>query len=129
MWDVKKVISTSGVISQAKMHGKTVHVVNLMDHCRAKNAELAQHRQKYKGRVVLRGDNVTDEEGYRAAFPELSVTDGSGKVLGHFFFLSGGRGLQDSRSYVLQIVTSVSVAIHHEVKGSRCGLCRRWCCT
>ena len=43
---------------------------NLMDLCHWKNAELAKHLQKHKGRFVLRGDNVTDEEGYRAAFTE-----------------------------------------------------------
>ena len=41
-----------------------------MDLCHLKNAELVKHLQKYKGRVVLRGDNVKDEEGYRAVFAD-----------------------------------------------------------
>ena len=39
-----------------------------------KNAELAKHLQKYKGRVVLRGDNIKDEEGYRAVFAEQGAS-------------------------------------------------------
>ena len=35
-----------------------------MDLCHLKNAEFAKHLQKYKERVVLRGGNVKDEEGY-----------------------------------------------------------------
>ena len=45
-----------------------------MDLCHLKNAELAKHLQKYKGRVVLRGDNVKDEEGYRAVFAEQDAS-------------------------------------------------------
>ena len=41
-----------------------------MDLCHLKNAELVKHLQQYKGRVVLRGDNVKDEEGYRAVFAD-----------------------------------------------------------
>ena len=67
-WDVKKARSHAEVIM--KMDGKTVHVANLMDLCNLKNAELAKHLQIYKARVVLREDNVKDEEGYRTAFAE-----------------------------------------------------------
>ena len=45
-----------------------------MDLCHLKNPELATHLQKYKGRVVLRGDNLEDEEGYRAVLTEQSAS-------------------------------------------------------
>ena len=41
-----------------------------MDICHLKNAELEAKHQKYKGRVVLRGDIVKDESGSYAVFTE-----------------------------------------------------------
>ena len=41
-----------------------------MDICHLKNAELEAKHQKYKGRVVLRGDIVKDDSGSYAAFTE-----------------------------------------------------------
>ena len=49
-------------------------MANLMDLCHLKNAELAKHLQKYKGRAVLCGDNVKDEEGHRAVFTEQGAS-------------------------------------------------------
>ena len=42
--------------------------------CFLKYAELANRLQTYKGRVVLRGDNIKDEEGYRAVFTEQGAS-------------------------------------------------------
>ena len=41
-----------------------------MDKCHLKNAELEAKHQKYKGRVVLRGDVVGDSSGSYAVFTE-----------------------------------------------------------
>ena len=41
-----------------------------MDVCHLMNAELETKHQKYKGRVVLRGDIVKDDSGSYAAFTE-----------------------------------------------------------
>ena len=41
-----------------------------MDICHLKNAELETKHQKYKGRVVLRGDIVKDDSGAYAVFTE-----------------------------------------------------------
>ena len=41
-----------------------------MDKCHLKNAELEAKHQKYKGRVVLRGDIVKDDSGSYAVFTE-----------------------------------------------------------
>ena len=47
-----------------------VHYASLMDICHLKNAELETKHQKYKGRVVLRGDIVKDVSGSYAVFTE-----------------------------------------------------------
>ena len=41
-----------------------------MDICHLKNAEFEVKHQKYKGRVVLRGDIVKDDSGSYAVFTE-----------------------------------------------------------
>ena len=58
------------VIDQARTSGATVHFASLMDICHLKNAELEEQHQKYKGRVVLRGDSVKDDSGSYAVFTE-----------------------------------------------------------
>ena len=46
------------VIADARNdEGRKVHFASLMDLCHLKNSELDPRFQKYKGRVVLRGDN------------------------------------------------------------------------
>ena len=49
---------------------RTVHSATLMDICHLKNSELEPQFQKYKGRVVLRGDIVKDDSGSHAVFTE-----------------------------------------------------------
>ena len=58
------------VIDEARMTGAKVHFASLMDICHLKNAELEAKHQKYKGRVVLRGDIVKDDSGSCAVFTE-----------------------------------------------------------
>ena len=58
------------MIDEARMSGATVHFASLMDICHLKNAELEAKHQKYKGRVVLRGDIVKDDAGSYAVFTE-----------------------------------------------------------
>ena len=57
-WNLTKVKSKKEVIDEARTSGATVHFASLMDICHLKNAELEAKHQKYKGRVVLRGDIV-----------------------------------------------------------------------
>ena len=47
-----------------------MHFASLMDLCHLKNSELEEQLQKYKGRVVLRGDIVKDDSGSYAVFTE-----------------------------------------------------------
>ena len=60
----------SEVIDGARKEGRKVHFASLMDLCQLKNAELETKHQKYKGRVVLRGDIVKDDSGSYAVFAE-----------------------------------------------------------
>ena len=70
-WNLTKVKSKKKVIDEARTSGATVHFASLMDICHLKNAELEAKHQKYKGRVVLRGDIVKDDSGSYAVFTEL----------------------------------------------------------
>ena len=55
-WQLTKVRNQNEVIA-----GHEVHFASLMDLCHLKNSELEPQFQKYKGRVVLRGDIVKDD--------------------------------------------------------------------
>ena len=69
-WDLTKVRSKKEVIDEARTTGAEVHFASLMDICHLKNAELEAKHQKYKGRVVLRGDIVKDDSVSCAVFTE-----------------------------------------------------------
>ena len=69
-WNLTKVKRKKKVIDEARTSGATVHLASLMDICHLKNAELEAKHQKYKGRVVLRGDIVKDNSGSYAVFTE-----------------------------------------------------------
>ena len=58
------------MIDEARKEGKTVHFASLMDICHLKNSEWEPHFQKYKGRVVLRGNIVKEISGSYAVFTE-----------------------------------------------------------
>ena len=69
-WNLTKVRSKKQVIDEARTNGATVHFASLMDICHLKNAELEAKHQKYKGRVVLRGDIAKDDSRSYAVFTE-----------------------------------------------------------
>ena len=69
-WNLTKVRSKKEVIDEARTSGAKVHVASLLDICHLKNADLEAKHQKYKGRVVLRGDIVKDDSGSYAVFTE-----------------------------------------------------------
>ena len=66
-WNLTKVRSKKEVIDEARSGGQ-VYFASLMKICHLKNAELEAKHQKYKGRVVLRGDFVKDDSGTYAVF-------------------------------------------------------------
>ena len=69
-WNLTKVRSKKEVIEEARASGATFHFASLMDMSHLKNAELEAKHQKYKGRVVLRGDIVKDDSGSYEVFTE-----------------------------------------------------------
>ena len=73
-WDLAKVRSKKEVIDEARTKGRKVHFASLMGICHLKNAELEAKHQKYKGRVVLRGDIVKDNSGSYAVFTEQGTS-------------------------------------------------------
>ena len=68
-WNLTKVRSKKEVIDEARTSGATVHFASLMD-MSSEKSELEAKHQKYKGRVVLRGDIVKDNSGSYAVFTE-----------------------------------------------------------
>ena len=58
------------MIDEARTTGAKVHFASLMDLCHLKKSELELRYQKYKGRVVLRGDIVKKDSGAYAVFSE-----------------------------------------------------------
>ena len=70
VWDLTKVRIRSEVIDEARTKGAKVHFASLMDICHLKNDEVETKHQKYKGRVVFRGDIVKDDSGSFAVFTE-----------------------------------------------------------
>ena len=69
-WQLTKVRNKNEVITEARNEGRKVHFASLMDLCHLKNSELEPQFQKYKARVVLRGDIVKDDSGSCAVFTE-----------------------------------------------------------
>ena len=69
-WQLNKMKSKKDVILEAQREKKKVHFAALMDICHLKNAELEPKHQKYKGRVVLRGNIVKDDSDSYAVFTE-----------------------------------------------------------
>ena len=62
-WNLTNVRSKKEVIAEARTKGAKFHFALLMYICHLKNADLETKHQKYKGRVVLRGDIVKDDSG------------------------------------------------------------------
>ena len=69
-WNLVNVRDQSEVIEETRHKGVKVHFASLMDICQLNNAELEAMHQKYKRRVVLRGDIVKDDSGSYAVFTE-----------------------------------------------------------
>ena len=70
-WQESKVKSKRKAIEKTQKECKTVHFATLVDLCHLKNSELDKKKfQKYKGRVVPRGDVVKDDSDSYAVFTE-----------------------------------------------------------
>ena len=69
-WQLTTVRNKKEVIAEARNEGRKVYFASLVDLCHLKKSELEPQIQKYKGRVVLRGDIVKDDSGSYAVFTE-----------------------------------------------------------
>ena len=100
-WNLTKVRSKKEVIDEARTKGANVHFASLMDICHLKNAELEAKHQKYKGRVVLRGDVVKDDSGSYAVFTEQGSSASqmtATKIIGYHLQIAGFRWTSSRRS-------------------------------
>ena len=94
-WNLTKVRSEEQVIDEARTLGSKVHFATVMDICHLKNADLEAKHQKYKGRVVLRGDIVKDDSGTYAVFTEQGSSASqmtAAKIMDIIFRLPGCDG-------------------------------------
>eukprot|EP00973_Karenia_brevis_P011602 1570967-Karenia_brevis.AAC.1 len=64
----------SDVQKAADLKNEETHFGELMSLCFLKGAELDVKQQKYKGRVVFRGDKVKDQHDYLAVFSEQGTS-------------------------------------------------------
>ena len=71
VWDEENPRGLCDVIEEAKRLNKQIHIGRLFDICVEKSSELERDKRKYKGRVVFGGNDVRDEFGLAAAFPEM----------------------------------------------------------
>ena len=69
-WNLSRVRNKSEVIEEARRKDVKVHFASLINICHLKNSELEKKHQKYKERVVLRGDIVKDDSCSYAVFTE-----------------------------------------------------------
>ena len=104
-WNLTKVRSKKEVIDEARTSGAKVHFAPLMDTCYLKNAELEAKHQKYKRRVVLRGDIVKDDSGSYAVFIHrtriISFLNDSSNSHGYHLQISRLRWTSSGRSICL----------------------------
>ena len=103
-WNLAKVRSKSEVIDEARTSGAKVHFASFMDICRLKNAELEAKHQKYKGRIVLRGDIVKDDAKSYAVIHRtriISISNDSSESHGYHLQIARLRWTSSRRSICL----------------------------
>ena len=125
-WNLTKVRSKKEVIDEARMSGATVHFASLMDICHLKNAELEAKHQKYKGRVVLRGDIVKDDSGsYAVLFTEQGSSASqmiAAKINGYHLQIARLRWTSSGRS--ISLYPSETGRCSQIVQNSKIGVSR-----
>ena len=107
------------------MKGREVHYAPLMDFCHLKNSELEPQFQKYKSRVVLRGDFVKDDSDSYAVFTGtriISIPNDSSKSHGYPLKIAWLRRTSSRRSirlYSGQNGRCINVIKNSKVRVSR----------
>ena len=80
---------------------------SLMDLCHLKNSEFEHQYQKYKGRVVLRGDIVKDDSGSYAVFTEQGSSASQTTAAKVMDIISRLPGVQDKQLKEFGVGTNV----------------------
>ena len=124
-WNLTKVKSKKQVIDETRTSGTTVHFASLMDICHLKNAELEAKHQKYKGRVVLRGDIVKDNSGSYAVFTEQGSSASQMTAAKIMDIISRLPGCDGQAADALSAYTQVKMEDAHKLlKNSKIGMSR-----
>ena len=84
-----------------------------MDLCQLKQAERPKHLQKYKGRVALWEENVTDNDGYKAVCTEQGASRRQQNVWIHTFQTSWSDRRNQRRG--ISAYTQVNLAESHRL--------------
>ena len=124
-WNLTKVKSKQEVIDEARTSGAKVHFASLMDTCHLKNAEFEAKHQKYKGRVVLRGDIEKDDSGSYAVLTEQgSSATQMDSSKSHGYHLQTARLRRTSSGRSISLYPSENGRCSKIVKNSKIGVSR-----
>ena len=125
-WNLTKVRSKKEVIDEARTSGATVHFASLTDICHLKNAELDAKHQKYKGRVVLRGDIVKDNSGSYAVLTEQGSSASQMTAAKIMDIISRLPGCDGQAADAVSAYTHVKMEYAHKLlKNSKIGVSRQ----
>ena len=114
-WDLKKVRSKSEVIDEARTKCAKDHFASVMDICHLKNAELETKHQKYKARIVLRGDIVKDDSGSYALFIEQGSSASQMTAAKVMDFISRLPGCSGQATDAVSAFTHVTMEDSHKL--------------
>ena len=73
-WDDETACDADELTRQSKILSKDIKVAELLILCGIKHAELDESKQKYKGRIVYRGETVMTQNGDIVLFTEVSTS-------------------------------------------------------
>ena len=73
-WSDESATLVSELRSTARRAGRTIKIAELLTLCGIKHYELSPECHKYKGRIVYRGDYITDESHNIVLFEETATT-------------------------------------------------------
>ena len=124
-WNLTNVRSKKEVIDEARTSSAKVHFASLMDLCHLKNTELEAKHQKYKGRVVLRGDTVKDDSGSYAVFTEQGSSASQMTAAKIMDIISRLPGCDGQAADAVSAYTQVKMEDAHKLfKNSKIGMSR-----
>ena len=112
-FDFKSVRPRREVIAEAQETGKKKHFATVMDFGHENNSEmmLRDDQKVYKGRVVLRGDNVKEEDGFYALFSEQGSSSSQLEAGKAMDAISRAPGCAGEVSDALKAYTQVPLAL------------------